>query len=135
MRKEFYIDNYNNFNFKTTFYPEDAGKIKSLPEYIPEEGVILHISVNKKILRDAIMAMANYRNSIHEVIMYADCSNTEIGAGFPNSVSLKRYEDLMLHMHYNYIAKDDEGEIHQDYIVMDEYLPFDVINFLEEFKD
>ena len=127
MRKEFYIDSYDNYIFKTTFYRDD-NNLSDLfngltidPEYIPDNGIVLYVSINRKILKEAIMMMIQYKKVIHRAVIFADCSESEIGN--PDSIIISRDQD-----------DEDENSFYHEFDLRP-FMPFDLINFLSEFKD
>lgn len=139
MRKEFYIDSHDNYIFKTTFYRDD-NNLSDLfngltidPEYIPDNGIVLHVSINRKILKEAIMMMIQYKKVIHRAVMFADCSESEIGN--PDSIIISRDQDDELRLWYRTSIKDeDENSFYHEFDLRP-FMPFDLINFLSEFKD
>lgn len=76
--KEFYIDSYNNFVFKTTFkqYEEIIDAYShDISAAVPANGNrIVGVSINKTKFKEAIIAMTQTRDSVYQMELYADFS-------------------------------------------------------------
>ena len=66
MKKEFYIDNYNNFVFKATFKEYEEIKevhYDDISDLIPVKGNrVIGVSINKTKFKEAIVAMTKTRD-------------------------------------------------------------------------
>ena len=133
MKKEFYIDSFDNINFRTTFYSNDDlsfGDVHINSLAVPDSGIRLHVSIKRKSLLSAILAMANNKSSIFEIVLYADTSLSDIGSDI--KITLRRSEDMMINLMYIFKVKVDSGEVIETMFNMRPYMPFDPIDFLTE---
>ena len=136
VKKEFYIDSFDNINFRTTFYDNDDlsfGDVHINSLAVPDKGIRLHVSIKRKSFLNAILAMANNKNSIFEAVLYADTSLSDIGHDI--RVTLRRSEDMMINLMYIFNVKVDSGEIIETMFNMRPYMPFDPIDFLTEYEE
>ena len=133
VKKEFYIDSFDNINFRTTFYSNDDlsfGDVHINSLAVPDSGIRLHVSIKRKSLLSAILAMANNKSSIFEIVLYADTSLSDIGSDI--KITLRRSEDMMINLMYIFKVKVDSGEVIETMFNMRPYMPFDPIDFLTE---
>ena len=134
VKKEFYIDSFDNINFRTTFYDNDDlsfGDVHINSLAVPDRGIRLHVSIKRKSFLSAILAMANNKNSIFEAVLYADTSLSDIGHDI--RITLRRSEDMMINLMYIFKVKVDSGETIETMFNMRPYMPFDPIDFLTEY--
>ena len=136
VKKEFYIDSFDNINFRTTFYDNDDlsfGDVHINSLAVPDRGIRLHVSIKRKPFLNAILAMANNKNSIFEAVLYADTSLSDIGHDI--RVTLRRSDDMMINLMYIFKVKVDSGETIETMFNMRPYMPFDPIDFLTEYEE
>ena len=136
VKKEFYIDSFDNINFRTTFYDNDDlsfGDVHINSLAVPDRGIRLHVSIKRKSFLNAILAMANNKNSIFEAVLYADTSLSDIG--YDIRITLRRSEDMMINLMYIFKVKVDSGETIETMFSMRPYMPFDPIDFLTEYEE
>lgn len=130
MKKEFYIDSYNNFVFKTTFNQYE--KIIDVYSHdisaaIPVNGDrIIGVSINKTKFKEAIIAMTQTRDSVYQMDLYADFSFFNFGKD--HHFWLFRADDGLIECKVTFVI---DGRIYT--INMSNYLPISVIDFLTEY--
>lgn len=130
MKKEFYIDSYNNFVFKTTFkqYEEiiDAYSHDISAAVSVSGDRVVCVSINKTKFKEAIIAMTQTRDSVYQMELYADFSFFNFGED--HHFWLFRADDGLIECKVVFVI---DGHIHT--INMSNYLPISVIDFLTEY--
>lgn len=130
MKKEFYIDSYNNFVFKTTFKEYEEIKevhCDDISDIIPVKGNrVIGVSINKTKFKEAIVAMTKTRDSVYQMELYADFSFFNFGDN--HHFLLFRADDGLIECKVVLRIEDDFFAIN-----MSDYLPISVIDFLTEY--
>ena len=145
MRKEFYLDQLGNFNFKASF-SEDEDICVENGEFFPltsnrysDEGLftnghILHVSINKNILLDGIRGFIGHHNSIMEATLYANFENTTFGES--HKFLIVRESDGAMAPYLDIVFKDNDSLRYETLRMnFSKYMPLHLIDFLTEYVD